>query len=512
MPPKLYTDTREMLMEKIGDLAASYTPEWRFNLQDPDMGTALAGMFARVLERSMEECNQAPKLWYRKFMEAAGCEAREAAPAKGYMTFGLVKPDMPEILLTKGWGVVSGGREGSVVMETEEDVYVSSASVSLSASRTDQESGPSLKQEPEDCWLLTFDRPVSRGVITMLFSMNGNWEASGSGLIWEYYGRNGWTFLGVRDGTEGFGHTGIVGFAATSDFTCMDGAGLKGWCVRIRAGEGGKLLPRLPEVFMNAAPVTAREPGTQGNIEPWAKSRLKRAAGFVSVIRNPGSFFGGREKETWEDAAARTAARLRHQFRAVTPGDYERLVLELCPEAEKVRCFTGFDRNGEKQWGAVTVAVLLQDFLEGHSHFFRIRDQLHAYFRDRADGVLEQGRGCGIVLPLFVRMDVRAVICVRSYGDVMGVRAGAEKELERFLHPVKGGYDGNGWDMGMIPDHMQLKNCLQHVPGVFYVRQLTCLCFAEQNGEWQEKEWEQAAFFPWSLPVPGKCLVDVEVG
>lgn len=507
MPPKLYTGSKEMLMEQISVLASSYTPEWRFNPRDPDMGTALACMFARVLEHSMEECNQAYWLWYRDFMEAAGCRAMEAARARGYMAFGLVKPDMPEILLPKGWGVVSGGKDGSVVMETEEDVYVSAASVSLTVFPVE----PDLK-ESGNCWLLSFDRPINQGVITMLVSMDGHWKTSVSGLVWEYYGKQGWTFLAVRDGTASLGHTGIVSFAATSDFTYMKQAGLSGWGIRIRAGEGEELPIHLPQLFMNAAPVTAREPGTRGNIEPWTKSRLKKAAGFVSVIRNPGSFYGGREPEKQEDAYARTAARLRHQFRAVTPGDYERLVGELCPDAEKVRCFTGFDSSGKKQWGAVTVVVLLGNFMEGQSYFFRIKEQLYQYFQDRADGVLAQGQGCGIVPPLFVRMDIKAVLCVRSHGDVMEVRAAAEKELERFVHPVEGGYDGNGWDMGMIPDHAQLKNYLQHVPGVFYVRQLTCLCFVGENGGWQETEWEQAAFFPWSLPVPGRCLVDVEVG
>lgn len=498
MPPELFTGSGEMFMEQISRLAASYTPEWRFNPHDPDMGTALACMFARVLEHSAGECGQVWKLWYREFMEAAGCRVKEAARARGYMVFGLVKPDMPEILLPKGRGVISVGEHGSVAMETEEDVFVSAASVGLSVSGAG--------------WLFAFDRPINQGVISVLVSMDGQWEGPAPGLFWEYYGRRGWTFLGVRDGTGGLGHTGIVSFAATSDFVPMEQDGSPCWGVRLRAGEGGALPGRLPQVYMNAAPVRSVEQGVGGNIGPWTKNRLKRTAGFVSVIRNPGSFYGGREQEDWEDASHRTAAMLRHQFRAVTPGDYECLVRELCPDAQMVRCFTGLDSSGKRQWGAVTVVVLLKNFVEGQPYFFRLREDLSLYFQDRADSALTQRNGCGIVPPLLVHMDVRAVVCVRSHKDVMEVSSRSVRELERFLHPVEGGYDGRGWDMGMIPDHRQLKNCLQHVPGVFYVRQLTCLCFVEKNGGRQEMEWEQAALFPWSLPVPGKCAVDVEVG
>lgn len=497
------TGSREAIMEKIGSLAASYTPEWRFNLPRPDMGTALACLIANVLEESARDFDRVPELLYREFMEASGCRPRAASGARGFMTFGLVKPDMPERLLPKGWGIVSRGEAGSVAMETEEDVYVSAASVGL---RPEQGS-------PGDIWELVFDRPVVKGVISLLFVMAGQENAPLPRLIWEYFGTGGWTGLSVKDGTDGLRHTGIVWFAATSDFACLDRGGSAAWAVRIRAEEGAAGLPaNRPDVYLNAAPVKASEPGIKGNIKPGARHRLKKTAGFVSVIRNPGYFFGGSDAEPWEEAAARTSSRLRHQFRAVTPGDYERLTRECCGDVERVKCFPGYDGAGNKKWGAVTVVVLLKNFLEGRPYFYKVREELQQFYRERASAVLTAGSSLSIACPRFIRMDVKAVLCVRDHGLVMEVRAAAEKRLEEFLHPVTGGYDREGWDMGILPDHMQLKNCLQHVPGVFYVRQLTCLCLEERAGVWEETEWDNASRFPWSLPIPGTCMVDVEVG
>lgn len=501
MASDLNMGNMEGLMEEISALAQSYTPEWRFNLPNPDMGTALACLFARVIQDTAMDYSQVPKELYRDFMEAAGCRTKEASCARGFMTFGLVKPDMPELVLPKGWGVVSLGEEGSVAMETEDAVYVSAASVRLRPGR--------WAGRTEHLWLMEFDRPVVKGVISLLFVMTGQERGSVPGLIWEYYGKSGWTHLAVKDGTDNLGHTGIVGFAATSDFCCLDKGEAPRWAVRVRCKAG--LPEHLPSLYINAAPVRAAEPGAKGNLKPGAKNRLKKTAGYVSVIKNPGYFFGGGDEEPWEDAAARTAARLRHQFRAVTPGDYERLVRECCRGVEKVKCFPGYDSAGNKKWGAVTVVVLLKDFLEGRPYFFRIREELEHFFQDKAGASLTAGRALAFVSPRFIRMDVRAVLCVRDHGLVMEVREAAVNTLTRFLDPITGGSDAEGWGMGILPDHMQLKNCLQRVPGVFFVRQLTCLCLEEQESGWKETEWASASLLPWCLPVPGTCMADVEV-
>lgn len=506
---------QEELMETIRFLSSSYTPEWRLNLLKPDMGTALACIFVRVMEESMEDYGHVPEFLYREFMYEAGCMPKTASPSRGYMTFGLVKPDMPELLLPKGWGVVSQGEAGSVNMKTEEDVYVSSASVSLTAGKNTQGGGE---------WLLAFDRPVTRGVISLLLVMKGRGRASGGHFLWEYYGKHGWTPLAVKDGTGGLVHSGIVSFAATSDFVPMEVCGQQRWAVRVyagedeemtghtSAGEAGSLPGCLPDLYMNASPVIAVEPGQKGNLRPGTRHRMKKTAGFVSSIQNPEYFFGGGDEESWGEAALRTSARLRHQFRAVTPGDYERLAKECCEDILRARCFPGYDGAGNKMWGAVAVVVLLKNFLEGQSYFYKVKEELELYFKERACGCLAAGQGFAVASPRFIRMDVKTVLCVRDQSMVMEVLEDAKRELGRFLDPVTGGYDGNGWDMGILPDHLQLKNCLQHVEGVFYVKQLTCLCLEEKDGGWKESEWENVSLFPWSLPVPGTCAVDVEVG
>lgn len=507
--PGLDKRNKDALMRRMEGLAVSYTPEWRLNVEKPDMGTALALLYAKLVEGAIDAHNQTPELHFREFINAVGCKAGEARPASGYMTFGLAKPDMPEVVVNAGWEVVSAGEDGDVSFVTSEDVYVSSSSVNVQRQPAAEEADGG---KTRDCWLFVFDRPVQRGVISLLFLLR-QWDGTGQRqLTWEYHGLDGWRFLPVEDGTECFAHTGIVRFAASSDFEKLDRDGVSGWCVRVYCDEAHRLPPIIPSVYINGAAVISSDSGIQTNLKPWSSNRLKKTVGFVTDVRNPDYFAGGCEQEGFEAASARTRVRLRHGFRAVTPGDYERLAREICRDLVKVKCFPGYDGSGVRTQGAVAVVVLEKDFLDAQPYFFRIREQLEHFFKDKAGGPVLTGAGLYITAPRFIRMDVKAVLCVESHQLVMKAQAEAEHILRDFIHPVTGGYEGQGWDFGTLPDHIQIKNCIRHVQGLVYIKQVVCLLREEKDGVWQETEWETVSCFPWALPLAGTCQVDVEVG
>ena len=56
--PAIDTRTEEELLKEIERKAESYTPEWRFDRQHPDAGTALAFMFAKLHHRTISQFNR----------------------------------------------------------------------------------------------------------------------------------------------------------------------------------------------------------------------------------------------------------------------------------------------------------------------------------------------------------------------------------------------------------------------------------------------------------------------
>jgi hypothetical protein len=81
--------------------------------------------------------------------------------------------------------------------------------------------------------------------------------------------------------------------------------------------------------------------------------------GLRSVLQ-PIASSGGQECESAQQLVTRASERLRHKARAVTPWDYERLVLDRFPEVFKVKCFPAMTSAGvlRPEPGSVLVVVV----------------------------------------------------------------------------------------------------------------------------------------------------------
>ena len=78
----------------------------------------------------------------------------------------------------------------------------------------------------------------------------------------------------------------------------------------------------------------------QGPLAPGTLARLlKPQPGIVSVAQ-PGPSWGGRPAETQPAYYTRVSEQLRHRGRALTPWDYERLLLEQFPDVHSAKCLT----------------------------------------------------------------------------------------------------------------------------------------------------------------------------
>ena len=77
------------LEEKIAALAAAYTPEWRFDREHPDAGTALALLFAEQFSGTLERFDKISEKHRYAFFDMLGLTAQSARAAGGYVTFKL---------------------------------------------------------------------------------------------------------------------------------------------------------------------------------------------------------------------------------------------------------------------------------------------------------------------------------------------------------------------------------------------------------------------------------------
>ena len=96
-----------MIEEEIKKRAKSYTPEWRFDAAQPDIGAAAAKVFARMMERSEKKLSQLPKKNRIAFLNSLGADLLPAVRAEGFVTFGLVNQDVSGAQVEAGTRVIA---------------------------------------------------------------------------------------------------------------------------------------------------------------------------------------------------------------------------------------------------------------------------------------------------------------------------------------------------------------------------------------------------------------------
>lgn len=125
--PEIDRRRKEDIIRAIAAKAAAYTPEWRFDRDNPDVGGALALIYAELFSQTLKRFNQVPGKNMVAFFNSMDERLLPALPADGFVRFGLAG------MVEEGEQVAAGTplladsdrtEDGSVVFETTDDVLV----------------------------------------------------------------------------------------------------------------------------------------------------------------------------------------------------------------------------------------------------------------------------------------------------------------------------------------------------------------------------------------------------
>lgn len=125
--------TKEEILEQIEKKAKSYVPEWRFDKENPDIGTALAMVYGRMLLGTVKKFNFLPYKNQISFFNELEATLLPAVPSKGYVTFSVVNKDVEGTEVpadTEVIATVKGKDVQTISFETLDDVFVTPASLS----------------------------------------------------------------------------------------------------------------------------------------------------------------------------------------------------------------------------------------------------------------------------------------------------------------------------------------------------------------------------------------------
>ena len=101
---------------------------------------------------------------------------------------------------------------------------------------------------------------------------------------------------------------------------------------------------------------------------------------------------------------------------------------------------------------------------------------------------------------------------MRDMNQILETRQRILKALHLFLNPMEGNFQGNGWEIGVVPNQIQILNELRGVQGVEIVTSLSLIPQTEQNGRLVELDAEELEKFPYAVAVEGEHQIDITTG
>ena len=220
--------------------------------------------------------------------------------------------------------------------------------------------------------------------------------------------------------------------------------------------------------------------GHDGNVDAGTVSDLKSSISLVDDVSNPESADGGADVESIDALVSRSANRLKHRGKAVTPSDYEQVALSAFRELSTVKCETTSEDNGTR----ITVIIVPETERDKPVPSMTLKHDVRDTLTDRAPATVVESDDVDIVVrgPGYAEVSVQATIRAPNVKSVSLLKQRIRRELDEFLHPLTG-KDGIGWSFGEVPDTATLVARLNDRDEVTETVQATV--YVDVNGERQ---------------------------
>ena len=118
------------LRAELKRLAASYTPEWAFSEENPDVGSVVALIFANQMSENIRKMNLVLDKYHTEFVNMLNLSLRPAYPASGVAVLELLEGGVPGVYVPGGTRLIgqgNGEEDRQILFETTSDLYVTSS-------------------------------------------------------------------------------------------------------------------------------------------------------------------------------------------------------------------------------------------------------------------------------------------------------------------------------------------------------------------------------------------------
>lgn len=258
--------------------------------------------------------------------------------------------------------------------------------------------------------------------------------------------------------------------------------------------------------------------GIIGNVPAFTIKQLVGPIGGVEEVFNPLSGSGGGDRESLEAYAARAPRTLKRRGRALTIQDYEVLAREANANVAVAKAVSCRDAGGYRSPGWVTVFITprtidpeiwplgtLPDEVLRPWPSFGLREEVRRFIQQAAPACMEESLQVVVTGPIYKSVGVKMTIASIDSSEAGAVEHRARRRLEKFLHPLFGGPDEEGWEPGRSVYLSDVSSVIERVDGVDYVQQVQLFLGDQLQGSWVPMREGQVV-------VPGQIEITMVVG
>ena len=114
-----------------------------------------------------------------------------------------------------------------------------------------------------------------------------------------------------------------------------------------------------------------------------------------------------------------------------------------------------------------------------------------------------------IIEPIFITFDVKVELVVLDFNKVFSVQKEVEERIQDFFHPIQGNFNGIGWEVGTLPNSIQIRNIIHLTKDVEEIKSLFVTAYRHGKSGLEEIELEELRACPYILPVSGEHQVNI---
>lgn len=246
--------------------------------------------------------------------------------------------------------------------------------------------------------------------------------------------------------------------------------------------------------------------GASANVEAGSIHTLSTAIRYLSGVRNPLPAFGGYDAYNEETAAAVISNMLRTRGRAVTEQDYFDLISQVSSGVRRIKCICGRDLSGESREDALTIAVLIEEYEKGGHIFSEMRQAIREKLLT-CSGLGPAGKQLLLTQPRFVRVSARLWLRTDKMENAFDLQQQCTQSVGRFIDPLRGGFEGRGWEIGVLPTPTQLAAYIKIRHPELTVDRLVMTARFENREYAMEDSAGRRTFGPLAMAVNGEHMV-----